>query len=351
MTSRIGKAVIWAAAGFLLGFAALAGGQGDEDLREKLIELEALSAKLRSLDRERGEVPAPTEQGLAWECIPIPDLCAAVPDWIGPRRFVESDEEAPLYSGPSQDTTQHYGTIEEIIEIVRTTVHPEAWETGSQMSSVGPTLLLLTHPDTSRAVRDFIDKELRPDPRRTVNLEVEIVEAGEPVASALVAAVGSPLDPAERGRLDEAIGAGKARRIFAGRVLALSRQQVVLWHGAQIATVPDADVEVGPGSQCSDPVVDIELLGTSVQARSTVGEDPARVRVRLVLHNDEMDRPVRTAETEGAGALQMPARATMEVDAELWTLAERWAVAAERTGPDGKRRFVLVRPTVIGGAR
>lgn len=350
MTSRVGKSAAWAAAGFLLGFAALAGGQGDEDLREKLIELEALSAQLRSLDREHEASPAPTEQGLEYECIPIPDLCAGVPDWIGPRRFRES-EESVLYSGPSQECPQIYGTIEEIMEMVRTTVRPEAWETGSQMSAAGPTLLLLTSPETSRAVRGFIDKELRPPARRTVNLEVEIVEAGEPTASALVAAAGSPLDPAARGRLDDAIGAGKARRIFAGRVLGLSRQQVVLWHGAQAATVSDADVEVGPGAQSSDPVVDVELLGTNVQARSTVGEDPARVRVRLVLQNDEMDRPVRRAETNGAGSLQMPARATMEVDAELWTLADRWTVAAERTGPDGKRRFVLVRPTVIGGAR
>ena len=350
MTSRVGKAAHWAAAGFLLGAAALAGGEGDEDLREKLIELEALSARLRSLDREHGELPAATEQGFEYECVPIPDICAGVPDWIGPRRFSES-EEVQLYSGPSQEAPQPYGTIEEIVELVRTTVRPEAWETGSQMSPVGPTLLLLTRPETSRAVREFIGKELRPASRRTVNLEIEIVEAGEPAAGALVAAVGGTLDPAARGRLDEAIGAGKARRIFAGRVLGLSRQQVVLWHGAQVATVPDADVEVNVGAQASDPIVDIELLGTSMHVRSTVGEDPARVRVRLVLQNDEMDRPVRMAETNGAGALQMPTRTTMEVDAELWTLADRWAVAAERTGADGKRRFVLVRPTVIGGAR
>lgn len=347
MTSRVGRTAVWAAAGFLVGAAALAGGEGDEDLREKLIELEALSARLRSLDRERGELPAPTEQGLEFECVPITDLCAGVPHWIRPQR----GSGVPVFGGRAQEMPHHYGTIEEIIEMVRTTVRPEAWETGSSMTCMGRSLVLFTRPETSRAVRAFIDRELRPATRRTVNLEVEIVEAGEPAASALAAAVGGDLDPAARGRLDEAIGAGKARRIFAGRVLALSRQQVVLWHGAQVATVPDADVEVNVGSETSDPVVDVELLGTIVQARSTVGEDPARVRVHLVLGHDELDRPARTVETEGAATLQMPARATMEIDADLWVPSDRWAVGAERTSARGKRRFVLVRPTVIGGAR
>lgn len=347
MTSRVGRAALWAAAGFLFGAAALAGGEGDEDLREKLIELEALSAQLRSLDGERPELPAPTEQGLEFECVPITDLCADVPHWIRPQR----DSGVPVFGGRAEEMLQHYGTIEEIVELVRTTVRPEAWETGSSITCMGRSLVLFTRPETSRAVRAFIDKELRPATRRTINLEVEIVEAGEPAAATLVAAVGGDLDPVARGRLDEAIGAGKARRIFAGRVLALARQQVVLWHGAQVATVPDADVEAGVGSETSDPIVDVELLGTIVQARSTLGEDPARVRVQLVLGHDEMDRPVRLAKTEGAEALQMPARTTMQIDTDLWVPSDRWAVAAERTGADGKRRFVLVRATVIGGAR
>jgi hypothetical protein len=348
MRSRLGSAALWAAAGFLLGAAALAGGQGDEDLRDKLIELESLSARLRALDAERTEAPLVNEHGFEADSIAVADLVAPVHDFLRARRITHG---TAFFGGRSEEAPQPYGTIEELMELVRVNVRPDAWETGAQMTCFGRSFLLLARPDVSRAVRTFLDKELRPGARRTVNLQLEILEAEEPLAAALAAATGGEVDAALRARIDEALGAGKARRTFDGRVLALSRQQVVLWHGAQVATVADADVEVAQRAEISDPFVDIELLGTIVEARATVGEDPARVRVRISVDSDEIERPVRAAETEQSGALHMPVRSTMRVEAELWTGNDRWAVAAERASAEGRRRFLLVRPSVIGGAR
>jgi len=333
MSKRVGKAALWTAAGFLLGAAALAGGQGDEDLRNQLIEIESLCGQLRALDAEPAGFPAANEQGFELDCIHVADVTACVFDHYGPR---QAAAEGILDGDP--EPFQPFGTIEEVSELVRVSVQPDVWEEGAEIFPYASSFVLLAPPHANRAVREFVDRELRPAASRTVNLEVEIVEADEPLGAALAAATGSALDPAARTGLEEAIGAGKARRLFAGTVLALSRQQVVLQHGAQVATI-------------EDPIIGVENHGTVVQARSMVADDPARVRIQLSLDHDLLDRPIRTVKTEKAGTIQMPAHTAMQADADLWAAAGRWTVAAERTGADGKRRLVLVRPTVIGGGR
>jgi hypothetical protein len=348
MRSRLGSAAAWLAAGVVLGAAAVAGGEGDEDLRERLIELESLSARLRGLDATSRDAPVADEHGLELDSVPVADLVTGVPDYVRARQIAH---ELAIFGCQAEETLQPYGTIEELVELVRCHVHTDAWETGSQITYLRGSLLLFARPGVNRAARAFLDKELRPGARRTVNLQLEVLEAAEPLAAALAAATGGEIDPALRGRIEEAIGAGKARRAFDGRVLGLARQQVVLWHGAQAATVIDAEVEVAQRAEVSDPFVNVELLGTMVEARSTVGDDPGRIRLRISLDSDELERPVRAAETEQSGALQMPARATMRVDADLWTVNDKWTVAAERTSAEGKRRFLLVRQSVIGGAR
>jgi len=240
--------------------------------------------------------------------------------------------------------------VEMLVELLRSRVRPEAWETGSEINPMGKGMLLYAKPDVNRAVRAFVDRDLRPAVRGTVNLQIEILEAEEPLAAALAAATGGEVDPALRGRIEEAIGAGKARRTFDGRVRGLSKQEIVLWHGAQAATVSDADVEVATRSEAPDPVVDVEIQGTVLEAQSTIGDD-GRLRITISLEQDTPDPAMRRVETAKAGTLEMPARSTMQVKADLWTANDKWAVAGERTSAEGKRRFLLVRPTVTGGAR
>lgn len=347
MSSRLGRAALWGAAGFLLGASALAVGEGDEDLREKLIELERLSAKLRALDGERAGLQAPNENGFEFDVFPIVDLVAGVPGFQQPQPFERNRTE--LFSGVADEAPQPYGTIEEIMEMIRVRVRPHTWEhEGARIGCLDGSIFVFAKPDVNREVRAFIDKELRPGARCTVNLEIEVVEAPEPVGGALAAAAGAELDAALRTRLDEAIAAGKAKRIFAGCIRTLSHQQVVLWHGAQQAVLADADPALDPGADAVDPVVDIELLGTIVHACSTVAAD--RVRVQISLENNVADRPARTVTTERAGVIQMPARAKSRMEADLQVKGDCWAVAAGSGGTE-RRRFLLVRPTVIGGAR
>jgi len=334
-----GRAVLWCVAGLLLGAAGLAGGQGDDDRRAKLMEIERLAAQLRALEGERPGFPPPDARGFEPACFPVGDLTLPVIEFCRPHPWPRI-RESVMYSGPDEEAYQHYGTIEELAELVRSRVRPDVWESGAEIVCRGHCLLLFAPPDVNRAARALLDGELRPAARRTIHLELEIVEADAPLAGALADAAGRTLDAELRGRLDAALAAGGARLAFAGCVRGLSHQPVVLWHGAQEAMVADAKVE--------GVDVDVAYLGTIAGLRTTAGDDAARVRIDLGYA--ALDQPVRTAETAKAGTLAMPARATTEFQADLRAEPGRWTVAGERTGADGKRRFLLVRPSVIGGA-
>jgi len=355
MATRARAATVWAVAGFLLGAAVLAGGQDDEELDEKLADLEALSARVRAQERaEWPELPPVSAEGLEIDRIHLTDLLAGTPDWIKPSRDAGEENDAPLFGAMAEERPQAYGVSEELLELVRCSVMPEAWEEGATMNVDGTSLLLTARPDVLRAVRTFIDEELRPPVQRTVNLEVEVVEVPADVAQSLAVAMGGELAPSSRTALDAALKGGAARYIFAGRLLELSGQKALLWHGAQVAAVADAEVEVAESSEATDPVVRVELTGAIVSARSTLGGDPARVRVELDLEYDLLDPATRALATEKSRTLQMPARASMQVKADLWVASGRWAVAAERSNGAERRHFVLVRPTALapeGGAR
>lgn len=346
---RIGKAALWSTAGFLLGAATLAGGDTEEERREKLIEIERLCGELRALDSERVEVPVVNEQGLELDRVHLLDIVAGVPEYVRPHWA--GGEEYGVFSGVLEEAPQPFGTIEEIVEIVRCNVRPDAWEAYSQITCTGSSLFLIAPPAVSRAVHAFVDKELRPPARRTVHLQLEVVEADGPLGATVAAAAGGELDAALRTEIEEAVGSGSARMLFRGCLRALSRQQVVLWHGTQAAVVSEADVEANIRADASDPLIDVEALGTIVQVRSTVGDDPGRVRVQMEIDQEALDQPIRIVKTEKVGNLQMPARTTTPVAADLWIANDRWAVAAAFAHRGGKRCTILVRPTVIGGGR
>jgi len=345
MTNRIGMAVVWVAAGFLLGAAALVGGQGDEgdeDLREKLIELERLSAQLRALDSVAGDAGVVSDAGLEFDCIHLADVTGPVTDHFLPRRPGSGGVRA---TGSQEESAQPLVTLEQALEMVRSRFDYDALERGA-LFPLRSSILLFMPPNALRPAHDFIDRALRPAARRTVHLQVEIIEAQGPLAARLAAIPGTELEAQDRARIEGA----EARLIFRAGVLALSRQQVALWHGEQAAIVADADASVAVRAKGADPVVDVEHLGTMIEVRCTAAEGSGSVRIQISMHRAEADRPARSAEAGEAGTLRMPAPATMRIGADLRTGYGRWALAGGAT-VDGRRRFLLVRPTVTGGAR
>jgi hypothetical protein len=347
--------LVAAVLGLLLGAALVAGGQEtDADLVERLVTLRQEAARLQALKTAgANEGPPPTENGFEYERLSIADLTYGVSDFIPPAPPFDVNSDLPLFGGQSEEAPEPFGSGDEILMHVRHMVHPERWEEPEAMlTCVRTAFFVVQQRDVIESMRRFLDSELRPSALRTVCVETEIVEVQGETGAAVAARAGMKLDSGLRARLEEACRAGSARRLFAGRLLGLAGQRVVLWHGAQVATLGDHDVEAGaPKRAIADPVVLVELLGGILAIRSTIAPDSV-VRLQIAAEHAALDDPVRERTAEAA-RLHLPAKPLLRIDTELLVKSGTWAVAAEASGAKG-RRFLLVRPTVLeraGGGR
>ncbi len=91
---------------------------------------------------------------------PVADLTLGLTDFIPPQITlvgVDEDSEAPLFGGQAEEAPQPYGTIEELQELVRTSVAPAAWEEGAQITPQGKNLVVYAPPEVQNQVAQFLD--------------------------------------------------------------------------------------------------------------------------------------------------------------------------------------------------
>jgi general secretion pathway protein D len=91
---------------------------------------------------------------------PVADLTLGLTDFIPPQITlvgVDEDSEAPLFGGQAEEAPQPYGTIEELQELVRTSVAPAAWEEGAQIQPQGKNLVVYAPPEVQNQVAQFLD--------------------------------------------------------------------------------------------------------------------------------------------------------------------------------------------------
>ncbi len=90
---------------------------------------------------------------------PVADLTLPLTDFIPPQITqvgVNEDDEAPLFGGQAEEAPQPYGTIEELAELVRTSVRPEAWEEAT-ITPQGKQLVIYQDPAVQAQVTSFLD--------------------------------------------------------------------------------------------------------------------------------------------------------------------------------------------------
>ncbi|HEX5138010.1 MAG TPA: hypothetical protein VFY93_13625 [Planctomycetota bacterium] len=91
---------------------------------------------------------------------PVADLTLGLTDFIPPQITlvgVDEDSEAPLFGGQAEEAPQPYGTIEELQELVRTSVAPAAWEEGASINVQGKNLVVYAPPQVQTQVAQFLD--------------------------------------------------------------------------------------------------------------------------------------------------------------------------------------------------
>jgi general secretion pathway protein D len=91
---------------------------------------------------------------------PVADLTLGLTDFIPPQITlvgVDEDSEAPLFGGQAEEAPQPYGTIEELMELVRTSVSPLTWEEGGNIAPQGKNLVVYAPPGVQNQVAQFLD--------------------------------------------------------------------------------------------------------------------------------------------------------------------------------------------------
>jgi len=90
---------------------------------------------------------------------PVADLTLPLTDFIPPQITlvgVSEDDESPLFGGQAEEAPQPYGTIEELAELVRTSVKPEAWDEAT-ITPQGKNLVIYQAPAIQSQVAQFLD--------------------------------------------------------------------------------------------------------------------------------------------------------------------------------------------------
>ena len=101
-------------------------------------------------------------RNLVLEIHPVADLVMGLTDFIpGQITLVGVDEssEEPLFDSEAEEVPLPYGTIEELMELVRSSVAtPESWdEGGASMNPQGDNLVVFNTPEIQGQVRGFLD--------------------------------------------------------------------------------------------------------------------------------------------------------------------------------------------------
>ncbi len=203
------RSTIWSAAlGFLLGAAILAGGEEDaEELAEKLRRLQILAGQAMDRGRPVSDIPPGGNPAVELVGLSVSDLTSGIPWFIHPRRDWDEDSEIPMFGGVAEERPQVYGTIEEIMELARSSVMPDSWdEPDVFITAIGPSLFCQQKPVVVDKLRRFLDETLRPRAHRSVNVEAEVVELPQDLARALSSTGRMELTLGERARIDAALG-------------------------------------------------------------------------------------------------------------------------------------------------
>ncbi|MHC4957037.1 MAG: hypothetical protein ACYTGN_01580 [Planctomycetota bacterium] len=333
--------------GALLTAAPLATGEGEEEqLKERLRALEkALHKAIHEAEAADG-VPAANVSGYQLGVFPVADLATPRYDHIAPQGHrLSEDSEMPLFGGLASEGAIPFGTVEELLELVRSVVWPESWEEGSSIVATSHRLIAFSTRPVLKDLGRYLDNNLRPRALRCVTAEAEVVTVPLALYNKLLAGEGSVLSTAQRHELEKAIEAKAARRVFGGRVTGLTSQRIVLWHGEQIATVGDADVEVAEGAQTSDPVISVVQAGGSLSIRAVQAGTSSRMRVEADVRLDEIAK-IDAGETERNGALDLPRLTSISGRVGITLPSRTWAIVATGRASDGMR-LVLLRVTPL----
>ncbi len=340
-----------AALGFLVGAAALAGGQEDDwELAERLEKLQEAIARLRQQERPAADrLPPMGPEGLELELFPVFDLTGARQDY----RVPELDRESEHYFGGRGGGSRPCGTVEEMMELVRSYVWPASYEEGAAITAQGQTLLVVNKRAALADTARFLDSR-RDDAHRCVALELEAVDLVAPQLYRRLAAGGATTLGADQvDALAQALADGTAKRVFGARTICFAGQRAFVWHGRQVAVLDEPRVEVAQEQAIDDPEVGVVNDGGWLAVRPTLADFAPWITLDVDARFDEIGP--RVARETDAGRVDLPDVRRVECRTALTVENRAWALIGGGARGDGRGgRVLLLRATHLprpGGVR
>lgn len=339
-----------AALGFLVGAAALAGGQEDDwELTERIQKLQEAITRLQTEERAADRLPPMGPQGLELELFPVPDLTS--PRWdFQPPDFTPDSE---VYFGArGEEGLQPCGTIEELMELVRGHVWPASYDAGGTINARRHTLLAVNKRAALIDTQRYLDR-LRDKAHRCVTLELEVVDMDRGLHRRLAAGRATTLSAERVDALAQALADGTATRVFGARTTCFLGQQAVVWHGRQVALLSEPEVAVAQEKAVWDPEVGVFGDGGYLAVRPSLADGSAWITLDVDARFDALEP--RAARETGAGRVDLPRARASECRTALTVENRTWALIGGGTRDDGKSaRVLLLRATHLprtGGER
>jgi hypothetical protein len=344
------KDLLAAALGFLVGAAALAGGDEDDwELQKRLQDLQEAIARLRQEQRPAADhLPPMGPAGLELELFPVFDLTSGRWDFHPP--VLQRDAE-DYFGGQGQEALQPYGTVEELMELVRGHVWPESYENGGTLHAQGQTLVTVNKRAALIDTERFLDR-LRDRAHRCVTLELEAIDVPAELHRRLTAGRATTLGAEQQDALAQALAAGTATRVFGARTTCFAGQRAVVWHGRQVAVIDEPEVSVAQDEAVAEPRVGVVSDGGWLAVRPSVTDGVAWITVDVDARLDDLGP--RAARETDAGRVDLPDARTLECRTALTVENRAWALIGGGACQDGQTRVLLLRATHLprtGGAR
>ncbi len=279
----------------------------------------------------------PADEGGSLRLFHAHALLAGRSDFLGERVGLVSpdevnDESRPLFGGESEEPQRCVGSVDELIELLRSEVDPASWTSvsGADLRALTPGTLLVRNDAGAQAGVGEALKRHEDRWLRTIVVDVQAVRL--PVSGGAARPTPQTL---------EAWATAKERG--PGLTLCLLPGQRVSAHaGGQLAYVADFDVEVAQKARISDPIVMVANVGLVVDVRALPDAAGARVLLGLEARLAELLGLAPTpAGKEGTGEereVEAPRLATTsvrvvtEVPTGVWTLLDGGTSAAPETG-------------------
>jgi len=322
----------------LLGSLTVVGQDDDPDaaIKGKVEELTRLLQR-RAAARARVE----GRQRVSMRMYDVSDLTAPITDsTLDYSNLIPSRYQRPE-SGADMEPRSPY-QVDWLIELIRTTVEPETWDTieSADIMAKNGWLFVNTIPRVhERIVKSLTEFRTYLEPQVAVDLVAVRVDQQR---AAVLARTPRDLDPAAA----EALLQGD--RLGTLRLLCFDGQQVVSREGSERSYLQDFDVEIAQSAKIGDPIRQSVFDGFSAEVRAILDRNRGGAVLHCRIERTDFRDPIRRVATEH-GPVELPALGVTRLSASCWVPLDTPVVLGGAVVGDGSCVFIAIVRKFQGG--